>query len=79
MLLAQISRVDNKELCRLDVLDLSDTPINDQGTFTPNAKSDSLEVARKSLSVTEQQRGKFETTCNFKQKTQAPDGCNTCV
>lgn len=31
MLLAQISRVDNKELCRLDVLDLSDTPINDQG------------------------------------------------
>lgn len=32
MLLAQTSQVDYEELCRLDVLGLEDTPINDQGS-----------------------------------------------
>ena len=31
MLLTQTSQVDNEKLCRLDVLGLEDTPINDQG------------------------------------------------
>ena len=30
-------------------------------------------LARKSFSVTKRQRGKFDTTCKFKQKTQVPE------
>ena len=87
MLLAQTSHVDYEELCRLDLLGLSDTPTNDQGNvyseFQEQLTRDEARWYETGIPwrgdhpvLPNNRKRKLATTLNFTQKAQTPEPDN---